>query len=346
MKLGVLTGGGDCPGLNAAIRAVVRRAVSLNIGIDGILEGWKGLLTSHFRPLDIASVSGILPMGGTILGTTRINPLKTPEMKRKVIENFRRSPLDGVLAIGGEGTMRVSYAFHKAGIPTIGIPKTIDNDLWGTDVTIGFDTAVQIATDAIDRLHTTAESHHRVMIVEVMGRHTGWIAACAGIAGGGDAILIPEVPFSLNHLIRLLKQRASRGKNFSIIVVSEDARLYEGVGRKKKILKTPTKKDEYGDIKLGGIGMLLARELQKRTSFEIRVTELGHVQRGGTPTAYDRILATRLGVEAVNLAHSGKFGRMVGIQGNKIISLPLQQVVKKIKTVDPAFYKLAEVFFG
>ncbi|MDO8462081.1 MAG: ATP-dependent 6-phosphofructokinase [Deltaproteobacteria bacterium] len=343
MRLGLLTGGGDCPGLNAAIRAVVCRAAERKITICGILEGWKGLLTSSFRPLAIDSISGILPLGGTILGTSRTNPLKSSAMRRKVIRNFKKTSLDGILAIGGEGTMRIAYSFQKAGVPIIGIPKTIDNDLWGTDVTIGFNTAVQIVTDAIDRLRTTAESHHRVMIVEVMGRHTGWIAVSSGIAGGAEAILIPESPFPLSRLIDLLQKRKERGKNFSIVVVSEDARLV--IGKKGKI-QTPVKHDEYGDIKLGGIGQLIARELRKKSSFEVRVTELGHLQRGGTPTAFDRILATRLGVEAVDLAAKKKFGRMVGLQGNKIISTPLTQIVPRLKKVDRSLYRLSETFFG
>jgi 6-phosphofructokinase 1 len=256
---------------------------------------------------------------------------------------FKRQRFDALIAVGGEGTLRVAAAFSKRGMPVVCIPKTIDNDTWGTDSSIGFDTAVQVAAEAIDRLQTTAESHRRVMIVEVMGRHAGWIAACAGIAGGADAVLIPEKPFPLSELLRIIRRRARRKKYFSIFVVAEDAKIVLPGGR---TLKTPLKHDEYGDVKLGGIGDLIGRELQRRTDLEVRVTVLGHVQRGGTPTAFDRILATRLGVYAVKLVRERRFGLMAALRGSRIESIPIQEAAGKVKTVDPEIDEVARVFFG
>ncbi len=342
MKIALLTGGGDCPGLNAAIRAVVRRAVHAGDRVFGIQEGWKGFLQGSIRPLAVREVTGILPMGGTILGTSRVNPLKVKGGLRRCLNHFKRLQLEGLIAIGGEGTLRIAQAFSKAGLPVVCIPKTIDNDTWGTDFTIGFQTAVQVATDAIDRLHTTAESHRRVMIVEVMGRHAGWIATYAGIAGGADAVLIPEEVFEFSDLLRIIRKRAQRGRHFSLFVVSEDARIRVG----KRILKTAVSHDEYGDVKLGGIGELLARELRRKTGSEVRVTVLGHVQRGGTPTAFDRVLATRFSVFAVEAARQGRWGIMVGLQGNKIVAVPLAEVASRIKRVEPPFAGIARVFFG
>src|SRR3989338_10436297 len=270
MKIAILTGGGDCPGLNAAIRAVVRKAVGLGDRVFGIEQGWKGLLEGRIRPLSIRDTSGILALGGTILGSSRVNPLKVRGGVARSVRLLHRKKFDTLIAVGGEGTIRVAHAFGEAGVPVICIPKTIDNDVWGTDATIGFDTAVQIATEAIDRLHTTAEAHRRVMIVEVMGRHTGWIAAYAGIAGGAEAVLIPEDGFKSDKLCKIL-QRSGKKRGFGIIVVAEDAKI---ILESRKILRTPVNQDEYGDVKLGGIGELLAQELRKRISSEIRVTVL------------------------------------------------------------------------
>ncbi|MBF0493000.1 MAG: 6-phosphofructokinase [Deltaproteobacteria bacterium] len=343
MKIAVLTGGGDCPGLNAAIRAIAKSAWAEGDEVHGILEGWAGLAKRKSILLSHKKISGLLTLGGTILGTARINPLKSEKSIQAAEKYFREQKFDALLSIGGEGTLQIAAEFYRRGMPVICIPKTIDNDTWGTDYSIGFDTAVQIATEAIDRLHTTAESHQRVMIVEVMGRHAGWIALYSGIAGGADAILIPEKVFPIIRLCDIVKARAKRGRKFSIFVVSEDAKIeLEG----KKILETPSTRDEYGDIKLGGIGEALATELRRRSNSEVRVTVLGHVQRGGTPTAFDRILATRLGVKAVELARKKDFGKLVVLSGNEIQTLPIQKSAGKVKQVDAELQKVAEVFFG
>jgi 6-phosphofructokinase 1 len=345
--LGVITGGGDCPGLNAAIRAVVKRADLEDIPVFGIREGFRGLFDDRMAPLHPIDVSGIIAQGGTILGTSRFNPLKTPGAIKILRKNLALHCIDGLINIGGEGTMRLSHELFQLGIPTIGVPKTIDNDVWGTDFTFGFDTAVNIAMEAIDRLHTNAESHRRIMIVEVMGRHAGWIASYAGIAGGADAILIPEQVFPLSRLIKILRKREAVGKRFSIIVVSEDAKILLDVGSKKsKLLHTPMHHDEYGNLKLGGISALLERNLRHHLDMEVRSTVLGYIQRGGSPTAYDRVLASRLGVAAVELALQNKFGKMVGLRGNRIAPIPLRQVVRRLKQVDPNIYHVGEVFFG
>ncbi|KAA0009077.1 MAG: 6-phosphofructokinase [Thermoplasmata archaeon] len=342
-KIAVLTGGGDCPGLNAAIRAVVKKALQYDWVVYGIKNGWKGLIEGDIEPLTGYSVSGILPKGGTILGTSRTNPFKDKENLQKLLDNIKKFGIDAIVAIGGEDTLGVaSKLYNEEGVPVVGIPKTIDNDLSGTDYTIGFDTAISIVTDAIDRLHTTAESHHRVMVLEVMGRHAGWIATIAGIAGGADAILIPEKPFDIEEVVNYLEQRRKKGKTFSIIVVAEGA-----MPKDTKMLSIQdTEKDEFGHVRLGGIGNRLAKELEKRLGLETRVTVLGHVQRGGTPTAYDRVLATRCGIAAIELIKNGEFGKMTALHGDKIVPIKLEEAVAKLKTVDMELYKIAEVFFG
>ena len=356
-KIGVLTGGGDCPGLNAVIRAVVKKSIQYDWEIIGLKNGWKGLIDGEMELLTDYSVSGILPKGGTIIGTSRTNPFKNPEDVQKVTENIRKFGIDALVAIGGDDTLGVASKLHEMDIPVVGVPKTIDNDLSGTDYTFGFDTAVSIVTEAIDRLHTTAESHHRVMVVEVMGRHAGWIATMAGIAGGADEILIPEEPFDIDEVCGHLSERYKRGKKFSIVVVAEGAQPKEGKllvvmaegaqPKEGKSLVTQTnEKDEFGHIRLGGIGHYLAKEIEKRMNVETRVTILGHVQRGGTPTAHDRMLATRFGVAAVELIKNDDYGKMVALQGNKIVPVELETAVSKLKTVDMDLYNIAKIFFG
>jgi phosphofructokinase-like protein len=341
-KIAILTGGGDCPGLNAVIRAVVKKSLQYKWEIIGIKNGWKGLITGEMEILTDYSVSGILPKGGTIIGTSRTNPFKNPEDVQRVEENIKRFGIEAIIAIGGDDTLSVALKLYERGIPVVGIPKTIDNDLSGTDYTFGFDTAVSIVTDAIDRLHTTAESHHRVMILEVMGRHAGWIATIAGMAGGADEILIPEDNFDMDRVIANLKKRYDRGKKFSIIVAAEGAKP---AGDDSHVTLSD-EMDEFGHVRLGGIGHYLAKEVEKRMNVETRVTILGHVQRGGSPTAYDRVLATRFGVGAVELIKEGNFGKMVALQGNKIVPLNLKDAVSKSKTVDMGLYEIAKVFFG
>jgi len=341
-KIGVLTGGGDCPGLNAVIRAVVKKSIQYDWDVIGIRDGWKGLINGEMELLTDYSVSGILPKGGTIIGTSRTNPFKKPQDVQRVEENIKRFGIDAIVAIGGDDTLGVALKLHEKGVPTVGIPKTIDNDLSGTDYTFGFDTAVSIVTDAIDRLHTTAESHHRVMVLEVMGRHAGWIATISGIAGGADEILIPEVPFNMEKVCEHLKQRYERGKKFSIVVVAEGAKPNEG----ESVVTQTSETDEFGHVRLGGIGHYLAKEIENRMNVETRVIILGHVQRGGTPTAYDRVLATRFGVAAVELIKNSDFGKMVALKGNKIASINLEEAVSKSKTVDMDLYDIAKIFFG
>lgn len=341
-KIGVLTGGGDCPGLNPTIRAVARKAFLENIAVVGIKNGWKGLLKKNTVDLDRNSVSGILPKGGTILGTSRTNPYKSPDGVSKVKKNFSALKLDALIAIGGEDTLGVASKLCKEGLKIVAVPKTIDNDLSCTDFTFGFDTAVNIATEAIDRLHTTAESHHRIMVVEVMGRHAGWIATYAGIAGGADIILIPEVPVKIDEVCDILKKRHATGKDFSIVVAAEGAKIED----QELVLKTK-EKDAFGHVLLGGVGGALGQEIEKRTGFETRVTVLGHIQRGGTPSAFDRVLATRFGVKAVELVLKGDFGKMVALKGNEIVSVPLEAAVGTLKTVDMKLYNnIAKTFFG
>jgi 6-phosphofructokinase 1 len=345
MRIGILTGGGDCPGLNAVIRAVTRKGIQEGDNILGILQGWKGLITGQHEELTLRAVSGLIHRGGTILHTSRTNPFKEEGGGEKVIATFKRLGLDALVAIGGEDTLGVAYRlFKEYELPVVGVPKTIDNDLSGTDVTFGFDTAVSIATEAIDRLHTTAESHDRVMVVEVMGRHAGWIAVHSGMAGGGDVILIPERPFDLDEVSEAISARHARGKNFSIIVVAEGARLdskkVEGVVKQSEDL------DEFGHVRLGGIGHFLGREIENRTGFETRVTVLGHVQRGGSPTAHDRILATLFGVRAHDLVREGKFGMMAAIVNGRIGEVALEEAVKELKTVDMDLFQVAAIFSG
>jgi 6-phosphofructokinase 1 len=346
MNLGILTGGGDCPGLNAVIRAVVRKFHRTATGrVVGVRKGWQGLLQGASEELTLEKVSGILPKGGTILGTSRTNPRREPDGMQRVLDNFRALQLDALIAVGGEDTLGVAADFCARGLPIVGVPKTIDNDLWGTDYTFGYDTAVNIATEAIDRLHTTAEAHDRVVVVEVMGRHAGWIAVAAGIAGGADVILVPEKPFDLDEVCAILRKRHAGGKNHSIVVVAEGARLASGSGD-EGLVTTTAERDAFGHVKLGGIGSVIGPEIQRRTGYDTRVSILGYIQRGGTPTAFDRVLATRFGVEAVNLVLRGSFGNMVALQGNRIVAVPLGEATARLKTIDEDLYEIARVFFG
>jgi ATP-dependent phosphofructokinase / diphosphate-dependent phosphofructokinase len=341
VKVGVLTGGGDCPGLNAVIRAVGRRAMVRGHECVGVLEGWKGLVEGLFEPLGPREISGLLPRGGTIIGTTRTNPYKLDGGVEHVVANFEREGLGALVAIGGEDTLGVAARLYaERAFPVVGVPKTIDNDLSATDYTFGFDTAVWVATEAIDRLHTTAESHNRVMVVEVMGRHTGWIAVMSGIAGGADMILIPEQPLPIEEACDQLRHRHERGKDFSIVVVSEGYEL-EGVGDGSDV-------DQFGHVRLSerGVGAALAREIEARTGFETRVTVLGHVQRGGTPTPRDRVLATRYGLKAADLVEEGKFGRMAALRGDAIVDVSLEEATAELKTVPADWYGVARAFFG
>jgi phosphofructokinase-like protein len=341
MRVGVLTGGGDCPGLNAVIRAVGRRVMTRGGEVVGVLEGWKGLVDGLFEPLGPREISGLLPRGGTIIGTTRTNPFKLEGGVEKVLANFEREGLDALVAIGGEDTLGVaSRLFEEREFPVVGVPKTIDNDLSGTDYTFGFDTAVWIATEAIDRLHTTAESHNRVMVVEVMGRHTGWIAVMSGIAGGADVILIPEQPISIDEACDDIRRRHERGKDFSIVVVSEGYEL-EGASDAEDV-------DQFGHARLSerGVGAALAGEIERRTGYETRVTVLGHVQRGGSPTPRDRVLATRYGLKAADLVEERKFGQMAALQGDRIVDVPLKDATAELKTVPEEWYAVAKAFFG
>ncbi len=341
-RIGILTGGGDCPGLNPVIRAAVRKGLLEGFEFVGIKDGWKGLVENIATPLNIDTVSGILNKGGTILGTSRTNPYKKEGLVEKVRENFKKMGLYALIAIGGEDTLGVASKLFDDGLTNVvGVPKTIDNDLSATDYTFGFDTALNIATEAIDRLHTTAESHHRVIVVEVMGRHAGWIAVEAGIAGGADVTLIPEIPIDLNEVCEVITKRRSRGKYFSIVVVAEGAQFKE-----KGMVLQKQELDAFGHVRLGGIGDILAKEIEKKTGFETRVAVLGHLQRGGSPTAFDRVLGTRLGVKAVEMIKDKKFGRMAALQGVSIVDVSLKEAVKKLKTVDLELYNVAKVFSG
>ena len=347
LKIGVLTGGGDCPGLNAVIRAVVQTAIKRHDGrVFGVHDGWQGMVEGTVTELTLDSVSGILPKGGTILGTSRTNPTKDEESVEACFRTFQKWKFDALVAIGGEDTLGVALALSKRGMNVVGVPKTIDNDLKGTDYTFGFDTAVNIATAAIDRLHTTAESHNRVIVVEVMGRHAGWIAVEAGIAGGADMILVPEVPIAIDEVCATINRRHQRGKKFSIVVVAEGARFAEGTAQAGALVTADSEKDAFGHVKLGGIGKLLADAIEERTGFETRYSVLGHIQRGGTPTAFDRVLATRFGVAAVGLVVEKQFGRMVALSGNRIVAIDIADAVKELKTVDMGLYDIAKVFFG
>jgi ATP-dependent phosphofructokinase / diphosphate-dependent phosphofructokinase len=344
VRIGILTGGGDCPGLNAVIRAVTRRALDNEHEVIGVLHGWRGLVDDITRPLRDQDISGILPRGGTILKTSRTNPFRQEGAVEKVLTNLAR--LDGLVAIGGEDTLGVARRLHaEHGSPVVGVPKTIDNDLSGTDYTFGFDTALTVATEAIDRLHTTAESHNRVMVVEVMGRHTGWIAVMAGMAGGADVILIPELPMSVEHCCELIRKRHDRGKDFSIVVASEGYTLTTEEGGDGELVASQDT-DAFGHVRLGGIGTVLADEIQRRTGFETRVTTLGHIQRGGTPTARDRVLATQYGLKAWELVAAGEFGTMAALQGDEIVAIPLSEAVAELKVVPEWLYRQSQAFFG
>jgi len=343
MRIGILTGGGDAPGLNAAIRAVARRCFDLGDEAYGIRNGWAGLLgESDARPLSHSDVSGILHLGGTILGTSRTNPLKETDGEAQVIRNVERLGLDAIAAIGGDDTLSVACRLVELGVPVVGIPKTVDNDLSETDYCIGFDTAVGIVTEALDRLHTTASAHHRVLVTEVMGRDAGWVAVAGGLAGGADFILIPEVPVDIDKVCEHLHRRLAMGKDFSIIVVSEGVVMPEVVS-KEAIREV----DAFGHVRLDrrGVGDTLSRIIEERTGMETRVTVLGHLQRGGSPSAYDRLWATRVGVRAVDLLHEGQFGLMVGVKGNDVCPVPIAKAVGRMKRVDPAFYELAQIFY-
>jgi ATP-dependent phosphofructokinase / diphosphate-dependent phosphofructokinase len=343
--IGILTGGGDCPGLNAVIRAVTRRAMSRDAEVVGILHGWRGMIEGVFRPLDGQAISGILPRGGTILRTSRTNPYKVEGGVERVRENLKR--FDGLVAVGGEDTLGVAARlFAEEDAPVVGVPKTIDNDLSATDYTFGFDTAVHIVTEAIDRLHTTAESHDRVMVVEVMGRHTGWIAVHSGLAGGADVVLIAEHPMSVERCCELIQQRHSRGKDFSIVVVAEGYPLTFESGDSEGLTTVTADLDQFGHVRFGGVGERLGREIEQRTGFETRVTTLGHVQRGGSPTAYDRVLATRYGLLAADLVLDGRFGQMAALRGSSIVPVPLADAVAELKTVPQELLDLATTFFG
>jgi len=342
MHVGLLTGGGDCPGLNAVIRAAIRKGLQFKFQTIGFRRGWAGLIDGDSIPLGLNDASGILARGGTILGTSRTNPFKIEGAPEKIIANLKKFDIDAFIAIGGDDTLGVASKLHQDyGLKFVGVPKTIDNDLSATDYTFGFDTAVTIATEAIDRLHSTAESHERVIVVEVMGRHAGWIALFSGLAGGADCILIPEKPFDVDEVCNIIGKRYKRGKTFSIIVVAEGAKP-KGVSE----ITQDERVDSFGHIRLGGIGNWLSREIEKRTKYETRVTILGHTQRGGPPTAYDRILATRFGIKAVELIKEEKFGQMASLQGNEIKDVPLSKAVAAPKLVDESWYELAEVFFG
>jgi len=341
MKVAILTGGGDCPGLNAVIRAVVRRGETHGFELVGVRNGWRGLIDGHHFALDRDAISGILPLGGTILGTSRTNPFKREGGVDEVFRTVERAGIDAVVAIGGEDTLGVAKRLFDLGLKVVGVPKTIDNDLSGTDYTFGFDTAVTIATEAIDRLHSTAEAHSRVIVCEVMGRHAGHIALHSGIAGGADVILVPERPIDLEQVSSWVMSRQTRGKNFSIVVVAEGAQVQRG-----KDETISAELDEFGHVRLGGIGAFLAKEIERRTRIEARVTVLGHIQRGGTPTARDRVLATRYGVFAADLVRDQRWGSMAALHGDEIVAVSLDEATKQLHLVDPKLYELAETFFG
>jgi ATP-dependent phosphofructokinase / diphosphate-dependent phosphofructokinase len=347
MRVGVLTGGGDCPGLNAVIRALVRRgAQEFGYEFVGFRDGWRGPLEGDTIPLDVQAVRGILPRGGTILGSSRTNPLADSAGGAgrsgvdRIKDNLAGLGVDALIAIGGEDTLGAATRLYEQDVKVVGVPKTIDNDLGATDYTFGFDTAVNIAMEAIDRLHTTAESHHRALIVEVMGRHAGWIALHAGLAGGANVILIPEKPFSIEEVCAHVEHRFQT-RYAPIVVVAEGARPAE-----EEVPLADQRLDAFGHVRLGGVGQMLADEIEKRTGKEARCTVLGHIQRGGTPTAFDRVLATRFGLNAIDAVHDGAFGMMVALRGTDIVRVPLADATRELKTVPPERYAEAEVFFG
>jgi len=342
-RIGVLTGGGDVPGLNAAIRAVTRRSLEYGFDVYGIRNGWAGLIDRQVDPLDLKSVSGILHVGGTMLGSSRTNPFKRPEDLKKTLATISELGLDAIVAIGGEDTLGVAERLYREhGIPVSGVPKTMDNDVWGTDYCIGFDTATTTVCEALDKLHTTASAHHRALVVEVMGRHAGWVAVIGGLAGGADFIVIPEVPCSIHKMCEHLRRRYAMGKRFSIIVVAEGAQITD-----MTVNEDLGETDAFGHVRLDrrGLAETVAREVERQTGFETRSVVLGHLQRGGSPTVFDRVLATRLGVRAADRVKEGKFGFMSALQGNQIVDVPLSEAMSKMKTVDPALYQLAEIFY-
>jgi ATP-dependent phosphofructokinase / diphosphate-dependent phosphofructokinase len=343
MRFGVLTGGGDCPGLNAVIRAIVRKGVDHHgHAILGFRDGWRGPIERDWSELTLESIRGILPRGGTILGSSRTNPFKRDDGPARIAETCEDLHLDGLIAIGGEDTLGAANRLRgEHGLPVLGVPKTIDNDIGATDMTFGFDTAVQVATEAIDRLHTTAESHHRNLVVEVMGRHAGWIALYSGLAGGADVILIPERPFDSDEVCRHIQRRHDRGRYFSIVVVAEGAKPIEETRE-----TIGGELDEFGHERLGGIGQRLEREIERRTGYETRATVLGHIQRGGTPTAFDRVLATRFGIAAIDAATDAQWGMMPALRGPDVALVPLADAVAELRTVPEAFYEQASSFFG
>jgi ATP-dependent phosphofructokinase / diphosphate-dependent phosphofructokinase len=348
VRVGILTGGGDCPGLNAVIRAIVRKGETVHGDeLIGFLDAWDGVMERRTMHLDVASLRGMLPKGGTLLGTRRGSPYDHADGPQRVVDTFAEMGLDALVVIGGNGSLSVAcQMYSEFGLPIIGVPKTIDNDVVGTDLTFGFTTAVQIATDAIDRLHTTAESHDRVMVVEVMGRHAGWIATHAGIAGGATVILIPEMPFDIDEVCSILRQRHDRGRYASIVVVAEGAEPAPGTAMHGP---GPGEKryDRFGHVRLGGIAESIAHAIEARIGYESRVVLLGHIQRGGTPTAFDRVLATRYGIEAIDAVHAGAWGQMTALRGNEIITVPLSETVGRTRPVDAHLYRdIASVFFG
>src|SRR3990172_6977681 len=339
MNIGILTGGGDCPGLNAVIRAIVRKSIQFGWECTGIQNGWKGLIEIDTLELDMDAVSGILQKGGTILGTSRTNPYKMKNGEKQVFDNAKKIGMDALVAIGGEDTLGVAAKLAATGFKVVGVPKTIDNDLSGTDYTFGFDTAVNIAMEAIDRIHTTAESHHRVMIIEVMGRHAGWIAIHSGLAAGADMILIPEKEIHIGEIIKVINSRMSRGRKFSIIVVAEGAKISDSDRKEGQWVLQDQKLDAFGHVRLGGISNVLAEIIEKKTKIESRATILGHVQRGGSPTAFDRVLGSRFGVYAVEMIKDEKFGRMAALQGAEIVDIPIIDAVSVTKVVSEKLYK-------
>lgn len=338
-RIGILTGGGDCPGLNAVIRAVVARAGREHgMEVVGFLDGWRGLMENLARPLDRDAVRGILPLGGTILGTSRMDPYVHGEGLGSIRASLEAHDVDRLVVIGGDGTLNTALRLHEEGLPVIGVPKTIDNDIAATDFTFGFHTAVQVATEAIDRLTTTAEAHNRVMLVEVMGRHCGWIAAYAGLAGGAEMILVPEVPYDLDEVAETIRRRHRQGPDYSLVVVAEGIEPPPGAERRRA-------EDAYGFPRLGGVSYDLAPALEERTGFETRVTVLGYIQRGGSPTAYDRVLATRFGVAAADLVAEGKEGLMAALRGDDIVPVPLEEACREMRRLDPDIYRVARSFF-
>lgn len=340
-RIGILTGGGDCPGLNAVIRGIVMTARSESWEVIGFTNGWKGIIQNNSVALSEESVAEILTRGGTILGTSRTNPYKIPGDAEKVHMTFKKNKLDALIAIGGEDTLGAANKLSKEGLPVVGVPKTIDNDLNATDYTFGYDTALNIATECLDRIRTTAESHDRVMVVEIMGRHAGWITLEAGIAGGADVILIPEVTMSVDEICSYITRQRTRGKNFNVVAVSEGFSI-----KGENLVTSHDRLDAFGHVLLGGVADRLAKLIEMKTGFETRSTVLGHIQRGGSPTAFDRVLGTRFGVKAVQLVKAGAFGHMVSLCGRDIVAVPLQEAVGELKTVPAGMYDLAKIFFG